>query len=53
MAGMKKYLTNEKIRKYKMTRREIFEKYDNLSKNELNKKATKEFASKIKLWLLL
>ena len=49
MAGMKKYLTNEKIRKYKMTRREIFEKYDNLSKNELNKKSNKRVHVKNKI----
>ena len=32
MASMKKNLTNKQIRKYKMTEREIFEKYDHLSK---------------------
>ena len=36
-----KNLTNEQIQKYKMTEREIFEKYDNLSKDELNTKTNK------------
>ena len=31
-------LTNKQIQKYEMTEREIFEKYDNLSKDELNGK---------------
>ena len=34
-------LTNKQIQKYKMTEREIFEKYDNLSKDELNTKTNK------------
>ena len=33
-----KNLTNKQIQKYKMTEREIFEKYDNLTKDELNAK---------------
>ena len=36
-----KNLTNKQIQKYKMTEREVFEKYDNLSKDELNKKTNK------------
>ena len=36
-----KSLTNKQIQKYKMTEREIFEKYDNLSKDELNTKTNK------------
>ena len=32
-----------------MTEREIFEKYDHLSKNELNKKSNKRVYVKIKL----
>ena len=33
-----KNLTKEQIKKYKMTEREIFEKYDKLSENDLNLK---------------
>ena len=33
-----KNLTKEQIKTYKMTEREIFEKYDDFSENELNKK---------------
>ena len=33
---MEKKLTKEEIKDYKMTEREIYEKFDNLSKNELN-----------------
>ena len=36
-----KNLTNKQIQKYKMTQREIFEKYDYLSKGELNTKTNK------------
>ena len=36
-----KNLTKEQIRKYKMTEREIFEKYDNLSEDELSEKSNK------------
>ena len=36
-----KNLTNKQIQKYKMTGRQIFEKYDNLSKDELNTKTNK------------
>ena len=37
-----KNLTKEQIKKYKMTEREIFEKYDKLSENKLNTKSNKE-----------
>ena len=37
----KKKLTKEEIKDYKMTEREIYEKFDNLSKNELNTKSNK------------
>ena len=36
-----KSLTNKQIQKYKMTERENLEKYDNLSKDELNTKTNK------------
>ena len=36
-----KNLTKEQIKKYKMTEREIFEKYDNLSEDKLNTKSNK------------
>ena len=38
-----KKLTNKQTQKYKMIEREIFEKYDNLSKDELNTKTNKNF----------
>ena len=41
-----KSLTKEQIRKYKMTEREIFEKFDNLSEDELNAKSNKEIYAK-------
>ena len=41
-----KSLTKEQIKKYKMTKREIFEKFDNLSENELNAKNNKEVYAK-------
>ena len=37
----RKNLTNEKIKKCKMTEKEIFEKYANSSEDELNKKSNK------------
>ena len=37
----KKELTKEEIKNYKMTKREIYEKFDNLSKDELNIKSNK------------
>ena len=36
-----KKLTKEEIKNYKMTEREIFEKFDNLSNDELNTKSSK------------
>ena len=41
MVFMKKKLTKEEIKNYKMTEREIFEKFDNLSNDELNTKSSK------------
>ena len=42
-----KSLTKEQIKRYKMTKREIFEKFDNLSEDELNaKKNNKEVYGK-------
>ena len=41
MAGMEQKLP-QISRRYKMTERKFFEKYDNLSKNELNTKSNKE-----------
>ena len=38
---MEKKLTKEEIKNYKMTEREIYEKFDNLSKDELNTKSNK------------
>ena len=38
---MKKNLTKEEIKNYKMTEREIYEKFDNLSKDGLNTKSNK------------
>ena len=37
----KKELTKEETKCYKMTEREIYEKFDNLSKDELNTKSNK------------
>ena len=37
-----KHLTNNEIKKYKKSEREKFEKYDNLSENELNTKSHKD-----------
>ena len=36
-----KNLTKEQIKRYKMIEREIFEKYDNLSEDELSEKSNK------------
>ena len=41
MVFLKKKLTKEEIKNYKMTEIEIYEKFDSLSKNELNKKRNK------------
>ena len=38
--------TKDQIKKYKMTEREIFEKYANLRENELNTKNNKEVYTK-------
>ena len=44
-----KSLSKEQIKKYKMTKREIFEKFDHLSEDELNAKTTKKFMLKMML----
>ena len=41
-----KSLKKEQIKRYKMTKRDIFEKFDNLSKDELNAKNNKEVHAK-------
>ena len=41
-----KSLTKEQIKRYKMTKRKIFEKFDNLSEDELNAENNKEFYDK-------
>ena len=41
-----KSLTKEQIKKYKMTKREIFEKFDHLSEDELNAKNNKEVCTR-------
>ena len=38
----RKHFADNKIKKYKMTEREIFEKYDNVREHELNSKNNKE-----------
>ena len=45
----KKNLTKEEIKNYKMTEREIYEKFDNLSKEELNTKSNKNVYVKNKV----
>ena len=42
----KKRLTKKEIKNYKMTEREIYEKYDNLSEDELNIKSKKNVFAK-------
>ena len=42
----RKSLTKEHIKRYKMTKREIFENFDNLSEDELNAKNNKEVYAK-------
>ena len=42
----KKELTKEETKCYKMTEREIYEKYDNLSEDELNIKSNKNVFAK-------
>ena len=39
-------LAKEQIKRYKMTKREVFEKFDNLSKDKLNAKNNKEVYAK-------
>ena len=39
---MEKKLTKEEIKNYKMTEKEIYEKFDNLSEDELNTKSYKD-----------
>ena len=41
MVFLGKNLTKEEIKNCKMTEREIYEKFDNLSKDELNTKSNK------------
>ena len=41
-----KSLTKEQVKRYKMTNREIYEKFDNLSEDELNAKNNKEIYAK-------
>ena len=41
-----KSLTKEQIKRYKMTKREVFQKFDNLSEDELNAKNNKEVYAK-------
>ena len=41
MAFIKKKLTKEEIKCFKMTEKEIFKKFDNLNKDELNIKSNK------------
>ena len=45
--------TKEQINEYKMTEREVYEKFDNLSKEELNTKSNKIFTLEMMSWLLL
>ena len=42
MVFMEKKLTKEEIKNYKMTEKEIYEKFDNLSEDELNTKSYKD-----------
>ena len=41
-----KSFTKEQIKKYKMTKREVFEKFDNFNEDELNAKSHKEVYAK-------
>ena len=43
----RKNLTDNEIKKYKMTEREVFQKYDNLSEHELNNQNNKEVSVRI------
>ena len=42
MVFIEKKLTKEEIKNYKMTEKEIYEKFDNLSEDELNTKSYKD-----------
>ena len=48
-----KNLTKERIKKYKMTKTEIFEKFGNLSENDLKARKNKEVYAKNDVILLL
>ena len=50
-----KNLMKEQIKKYKMTEREIFEKYDNLTEDKLDTKSNENVYVKndVMIWLLL
>ena len=48
-----KNLTKERIKKYKMTKREIFEKFGNLSEDDLKARKNKEVYAKNDVILLL
>ena len=43
----RKNLTDNEIKKYKMTEREVFQKYENLSEHELNNQNNKEVSVRI------
>ena len=43
----RKNLTDNEIKKYKMTEREVFQKYENLSEHELNNQNDKEVSVRI------
>ena len=43
----RKNLTDNEIKKYKMTEREVFQRYDNLSEHELNNQNDKEVSVRI------
>ena len=45
--------TEEQVKEYKMTEREYYRRFDNLSKKELHKKMIKKFMSEMMLWQLL
>ena len=46
-------LTKEQVNEYKMTEREIYKKFDNLSEKELNTKIIKKLISEMMSRLLL
>ena len=43
----RKNLTDNEIKKYKMTEREVFQKYDNLREHELNNQNDKDVSVRI------